>query len=62
MNLLIINRKNYRGKTPLGVQESNNNSFNVSTTDENGTPNYLGTYSTKEKAFEVYKEFREGVF
>lgn len=62
MNLLIINRKNYRGDTPLGVGEANSGNFHVSTTDEYGKWNYLGTYYSEEEAFNTYKNFRENVF
>jgi hypothetical protein len=62
INLLLINRKNYRGKTPLGVRQNGFGSFYASSNDENGSMKRLGTYPTKEKAFEIYKNFRENVF
>lgn len=62
MNLLIINRKNYRGDTPLGVRDTDNGSFHVTTNDEYGKLNYLGTYHSEKLAFNTYKNFRENVY
>lgn len=61
INLVLINRKNCRGETPLGVRKSGNKFF-ASYIDINQHNQKSGTYDTKEEAFEHYKSSRENVY
>lgn len=61
MNLVLINRRNYRGDTPLGVRKSGKR-YTASYVDINQKSHKLGIHNTKEEAFEVYKNARENVF
>lgn len=62
INLLLINRKNYRGKTLLGTTHNESGSFSANAVGSDEKSYHLGTFSTEIKAFNVYKEFRENVF
>jgi hypothetical protein len=62
VNLLLINRKNYRGGSLLGVVPSKNGTFSARSVDISEKPVRLGTYYTEIEAFNAYKTFRENVF
>lgn len=62
INLLLINRKNYRGKTLLGTRNNNNGTFSAHTVGIDEKSCYLGSFPTEIEAFNAYKEFRENVF
>lgn len=65
INTLFIKRDSKRGKYPIGVKYNKQNdkfesSCSVYDFKENKSKNeYLGLYDTPEKAFEVYKQFKE---
>ncbi len=62
INILLTNRKNARGKYPIGVYyKKQNKKYCVQCSDgsKSGVQTYLGLYPTIEEAFQVYKEFKE---
>lgn len=59
INSLFIKRDNDRGKDPVGVDQLPSGNYRVRCSDGYGKRNCLGTYSTKEEAFRVYKEYKE---
>ncbi|UZV41274.1 AP2 domain-containing protein [Vibrio phage vB_VpaM_R16F] len=64
INVLLTNRKNHRGKYPVGVYyKKKNKKFCVQCSDgsKSGRQTYLGLYSSIEEAFHVYKDFKEKV-
>jgi hypothetical protein len=58
INALFTKRQNDRGDLPIGVQREGN-SFKASFT-RGSKRVYLGLFSTKEEAFQVYKVAKEG--
>jgi hypothetical protein len=62
INLLLINRKNHRGKTLLGTRHNDNGTFSAHAVGSDEKSQYLGTFPTEIEAFNAYKEFRENVF
>jgi hypothetical protein len=62
INLLLINRKNYRGGTLLGASRNKNGTFSADGVDANEKSHYLGSFPTEIEAFNAYKDFRENVF
>ena len=58
INSLLINRKNDRGKYPIGVSCKNNH-FTGSVSIGNGKSIYIGWYKSKEEAFKAYKSIKE---
>ena len=61
INLLFTKRGNDRGKDPIGVYQLSSCNYQVSCNNGYGKVIYLGTYSTEEEAFQVYKEYKERV-
>ena len=61
INKLFTKRDNARGKCPIGAIENLSGSYQVRCHDEYGKRVNLGTYSTKEEAFQVYKQYKEKV-
>ena len=61
INSLFIKRDNDRGKYPIGMTLTPSGNYQVQCMNGYGKKIYLGTYSTKEEAFEVYKEYKERV-
>lgn len=65
INMLFTKRDNKRGEYPIGVHYHKRNkkfqaSFNIYDFKENKNKSvFLGYYENIEKAFEVYKEFKE---
>ena len=59
INNLFIKRDNNRGKNPIGVTQVPSGNYQVKCNNGYGKYIYLGTYSTKEEAFQVYKENKE---
>ena len=57
INLLVVNRKNNRGKYPIGVSKDKKNfaaGMNI-----NGKRKHIGNFQTIEEAFFSYKEYKE---
>ena len=61
INKLFIKCNNSRGKNPIGVSDLPSGNYQATCSDGYGKLDYLGTYSTKEEAFRVYKEYKEKV-
>ena len=61
INLLFIKRDNARGDNPIGVSDLPSSNYRVHCNNGYGKQVYLGTYSTKEGAFQVYKQYKESL-
>ena len=61
INNLFVKRNNHRGKDPIGARLRPSGNYQVRCYDGYGKSVYLGTYSTKVEAFQVYKEYKEKV-
>ena len=61
INTLFVKSDNSRGKDPIGVTELPSGNYQATCSNGNGKYIYLGVYSTKEEAFQVYKEYKEKV-
>ena len=61
INNLFVKRDNDRGDNPIGVHPISSGNYEACCNNEYGKYIYLGTYSTKEEAFQVYKEYKEKV-
>ena len=61
INLLFTKRDKLRGKNPIGVTPNLSGNYQVRCHDKYGKSVYLGTYTTEEEAFKVYKEYKEKV-
>ena len=61
INTLFVKRDNNRGKDPIGIYQLSSGNYQVQCNNEYGKYVYLGTYSTKEEACRVYKEYKEKV-
>ena len=61
INKLFTKRDNDRGEFPVGVTfyKGNTSKKYMAYCNVNGKSKYLGLYNTPEKAFEVYKQFKE---
>ena len=59
-NLFVKNDKS-RGKNPIGVSPTSSGNYQATCNDGNGKYIYLGSYSTKEEAFRVYKVYKEKI-
>ena len=61
INELFTKRDNARGKDPIGVDQLPSGNYQVRCNNGYGKKIYLGSYSTKEEAFQVYKEYKESL-
>ena len=61
INLLFIKCNNSRGKNPIGTNDLPSGNYKVQCCDGYGKQIYLGTYTTKEEAFQAYKKYKEKV-
>lgn len=59
VNKLFTKRNNNRGEFPIGVCDSGFNTFIAQFSFGIGRQKYLGSFSTPEEAFQVYKEAKE---
>ena len=59
INLLFTKRDNDRGDNPIGVEDLPSGNYQVRCNDGYGKQIPLGTYPTKEQAFQAYKEYKE---
>ena len=61
INKLFTKRDNLRGDNPIGVSDLPSGNYRVDCNNGYGKQIPLGTYSTKEEAFQVYKQYKEKV-
>ena len=61
INLLFVKSDKARGKNPIGVSDLPSGNYRVDCNNGYGKLDYLGTYSTKEEAFQAYKNYKEKV-
>ena len=61
INSLFTKRDNARGNDPIGVYLNPSGSYQASCNNGYGKSVYLGSYSTKDEAFQVYKQYKENV-
>ena len=61
INSLLTKSDNSRGNNPIGVTELPSGNYIVQCNNEFGKSVYLGTYLTKEEAFQVYKQHKQKV-
>lgn len=60
INTLLINRKRFRGKYPIGVSKSNSGKYKA-TVNVRNTRIVIGTFNTTEEAFNAYKRAKETI-
>ena len=61
INNLFTKCNKSRGKDPIGVHPNSSGSYVVLCNDIYGKRIYLGSYSAKEEAFRIYKNYKEKV-
>ena len=61
INNLFVKRDTDRGDCPIGMSLTSSGNYVVQCNNGYGKLDYLGTYSTKEEAFQVYKVYKEKV-
>ena len=61
INELFVKHDSARGKNPIGVSDLPSGNYQVHCNNRYNKKIYLGTYNTKEEAFQVYKEYKEKV-
>ena len=61
INTLFVKRDNDRGDNPIGVSDLPSGNYQVQCNNEHGESVYLGVYSSKEEAFQIYKEYKEKI-
>ena len=61
INLLFTKRDKSRGKDPVGVDQLPSGNYRVRCNNGYGEQIYLGSYSSKEEAFQVYKKHKESL-
>ena len=59
INSLFVKRDNDRGDCPIGVHPNSSGNYQVHCSNGYGKQIPLGTYSSKEEAFSVYKNYKE---
>ena len=61
INSLFTKCNKSRGKDPIGVSPTSSCNYQVNCSNGYGKYIYLGSYSTKEEAFQVYRQYKEKV-
>ena len=61
INTLFTKCDKSRGNNPIGVDQLPSGNYQVECCNGYGEQLYLGTYSTKEQAFQSYKQYKEKV-
>ena len=61
INILFTKRDKARGKNPIGVTLRPSGNYQVYCNNGLGKNVCLGTYSTEEDAFNVYKQYKENL-
>ena len=59
INSLFTKRDNARGKNPIGVSDLPSGNYQAYCNDGYGKSIYLGSYSSKQETFQVYKQYKE---
>ena len=59
INLLFVKSDKTRGNSPIGTTPNSSGNYVVRCNNGYGKRNCLGTYSTKEEAFQAYKQYKE---
>ena len=59
INSLFVKSDKTRGKCPIGMTQIYSGDYQVRCRDGYGKNIYLGTYTTKEEAFQAYKVYKE---
>ena len=59
INNLFVKNDNSRGKNPIGVSDLPSGNYQAYCNDGYNKKIYLGVYSTKEEAFQIYKQYKE---
>ena len=61
INTLFVKNDKTRGENPIGVSDLPSGNYQVMCNNRYGKNIYLGTYTTKEEAFQAYKNYKEKV-
>ena len=61
INSLFTKSDKMRGDCPIGVTPNSSGNYMAQCNNGNGKTIYLGSYSTKEEAFNVYKQYKENL-
>ena len=61
INLLFVKHNKARGDSPIGVTPRESGNYQALCNNGYGKQICLGTYSIKEKAFQVYKQYKENL-
>ena len=61
INVLFVKHDKARGDCPIGVKLTPSGNYIARCKNRYGERTYLGSYSTKEEAFQAYKEYKEKV-
>ena len=61
INNLFTKCDNSRGKNPIGVHPNSSGNYQVHCNNGYGKQISLGTYNSKEEAFQVYKQYKESL-
>ena len=61
INTLFTKSDNSRGENPIGVRPTSSGNYQAFCHNGYGKNIYLGIYSTKEEAFNIYKEYKENL-
>ena len=61
INSLFTKRDNDRGDSPIGTTPNSSGNYQARCHNKNGKKICLGVYSTKEEAFQAYKQYKEKV-
>ena len=61
INLLFVKHDKRRGNSPIGLRLMQSGNYQALCNNGYGKQICLGTYSTKEKAFQVYKQYKENL-
>ena len=61
INTLFTKRDNNRGKNPIGVYSISSGNYQAYCNNEYGKTIRLGTYTSEEEAFQIYKAYKEEI-